>query len=164
MMLDKGKIKLIVIGSLVLLVILLLYFGGSNLIGRIISDDGLESSVRVDLSDSGEEFDYYMISFLYDGSISVVDWSLEKGNYPSGQDNKEFKVKLYSIDGEELYSSSFANPGMVFSDGVTGGGVMEVEDISFFINIPNIAGSEGFEIMDGNGDVVFEMSVSELKG
>jgi len=41
---------------------------------------------------------------------------------------------------------------------------LEVGDVNFYVIVPNIIGSEKFEIMNGENEVVFEMDVSELGG
>ena len=111
-----------------------------------------------------KEFNYYLIELSYvEDEFEIVDFSLEEGNLPVlERDDREFKIKLFSSEDELLYFNSFSNPGLVFSDGLITGGVIENEEVNFNVIIPNFEESYRFEILDGVEKKVLEVYLDDL--
>jgi len=151
-------------------------FDASNCVGLVNEDfpevpieDENFPEIPLRDSDNNEDYvekvpNYYLIKLLvYGEEFEILDSSLEKGNPPNLENkDKEFKIRLFSEEDELLYYNSFSNPGFVFSDGLKEGGVIDLDEASFYLVIPNLDGAYKFKIYDGKGNTILDVYVDDL--
>lgn len=113
-----------------------------------------------------EKREYILLELKYDnGSISLINKSLETGNYPEYNHylNRSYDLRLLSLKGEIIYENSL-NPTLIYSDAFeefTEGGIVEIKETNFFVVVPSIKEGEKVEILK-QGEKIFEEGIYDV--
>lgn len=107
---------------------------------------------------------YILLEFKYDKeNFSLINKSLEQGNYPSPGIEKDYQINLISKEKNILYSSSF-DPSLLYSDGGNEsleGGALILEQAVFYVSLPNFEEVRNVEIVKDN-KTIFEEAIYDV--
>ena len=99
---------------------------------------------------------FVMLELKYDnGEFILINRTLESGYVPtiSHDTQKEYKINLISENNDVLYSNQF-DPSKLYSDTQEGeelqGGIVELNDTSFFVISPDIPNGDRVVIIKDN--------------
>jgi hypothetical protein len=112
------------------------------------------------------EREYVLMEMKFDnGQFVLKDKSLEKGNSPSINHiiDRKYVYNLKSKKEQILYEDSL-DPSLLFSDNgeeELSGGIIEVDNIDFFLLVPSIVEGDKVEILK-DGQKVFEERVFDV--
>lgn len=107
--------------------------------------------------------EYVLLTFKYDnGNFSLLNKSLETGNYPASVSGRAYNISLLSQQ-NILYTTSF-NPELLYSDEgneVLSGGVIILNQTIFYVLLPNFQDLQNVSIVQGNS-LVFEQDIHDV--